>query len=395
MSTRIRMEELIPLILASAVVVALGGCAGSRGDEHDEHDEHRESARDEHDEHEGEVHLAAEAIARAEIRLETARRESLFGGVEVPAEVQLDPDRTAHVSPIVEGQIAEVRSSLGDHVEAGDVLAILRSVALGETRAALAEARAALRVAEANHQRQEELSTAGVGARRNLVDAAGQLEQARARLSGLQSRARVYGAGGRGSETVLRAPIGGEILSRHATIGEVVDPGKTLFVIGDLSRVWVMGHVFAQDVAAARMDAPATLTLRSVPDHSWTGEIDYVAPALDEHTRTLALRMILPNDDRLLRPGLFGVLRLPGDATAEETVTVESGALQNLDGESVVFVPGDEEGSFRPTPVRVGRSAGGRAEVLAGLARDQPYVASGSFVLRSEMQRGRMGGHHH
>ncbi len=392
-----KRATLLPSLAFVGAAVFLSACGESEASDHGAHDEG--AAHDEHDEHDEEaprqILLSSAAIARASLRLEEASHEALLGGVEVPAEVQLDPDRTAHVSSIVEGQIIDVKVSIGAEVVAGEVLATLRSVALGETRAALAEARADQQVAEANHRRQTELAAAGVGAERNLIDAAGELERSRARLMGLRSRARVYGAGGRGAETILRAPISGEILSRQATVGEVVDPGKILFVIGDLSQVWIMGRVFAQDVSAARKDAPATLTLRSVPDRRWIGEIDYVAPALDEHTRTLAIRMILPNEERVLRPGLFGLLRLPGSEPSEETVTVESGAIQSLDGEPHLFVPGEEEGSFRPVPVLVGRSSGGRLEVLDGLRSGERYVAHGSFVLRSELQRTRMGGHHH
>lgn len=341
------------------------------------------------------VRVAPSAIERSGIKIEVARQEALFGGVEVPAEVQLDPDRTAHVSPIVQGQIAEVRASIGDEVAPGDTLVVLRSVALGETRAALSEAQAGLAVAEANFRRQEELQNAEIGAGRNFIEAEGALEQARARLRGLRSRARVYGQGGSGAQTVIRSPIAGQVISRHATMGEVVEPGTTLFEIADLSQVWIMGQVFAQDVEAARLAAPATLTLRSLPNRDWTGSVDYVAPALDEHTRTLPVRMVLKNKDGALRPGLFGVMRLPGAENPPEVPTVNAEAVQTIEGEFYVFVPESSEGTFRAISVRLGRSDRGRIEVLAGLSPGDRYVGAGAFVLKSEVLRSEMGAHEH
>ena len=379
------------LLCGIMVLSLVHGCNESEEHEHG-HGEHGESATSELN---LTVRIAPSAITRSDIEVEVARQEALFGGVEVPAEVQLDPDRTAHVSPIVQGQIAEVRASIGDEVAPGDTLAVLRSVALGETRAALSEAQAELAVAEANFRRQEELQQAEIGARRNFVEAEGALEQARARLNGLRSRARVYGRGGRGAEAVIRSPIAGQIISRHATIGEVVDPGTTLFEIADLSQVWIMGHVFAQDVEAARLSAPATLTLRSLPSRDWTGSVDYVAPALDEQTRTLPVRMILANEDGALRPGLFGVMRLPGAENPPEVPTVNAAAVQTVDGEPYVFVPESPQGTFRAISVRLGRSDRGRVEVLSGLRPGAEYVSSGAFVLKSEILRSEMDEHGH
>ncbi len=367
------------------LVLACIACGTHDSDGSSEHEEEEH----EHEARPSVVRLSAAAIERSEIRLEEATQEVLFGGVEVPAEVQLDPDRTAHVSPIFQGQIAEVRASIGDTVAANDVLVVLRSVALGETRAALAAAQAELLVAEENHQRQQELHEAGIGARRNLVAAEGSLAQARARLSGLRSRASVYGRGGRGAQTAIRSPIAGRILARHATVGEVVDPGTTLFEIADLTRVWVMGRVFARDVESAQMGAPATLSLRSVPERNWTGTLDYVAPALDADTRTLPVRMVLDNEDGSLRPGLFGTLRLPGSDTTP-ALTIAATAVQSIEGEPYVFIPEGEE-AFRAVPMRIGRRDHGRVEVLEGLSAGDRYVASGAFVLKSEVMRSEIG----
>ncbi|MEO0322738.1 MAG: efflux RND transporter periplasmic adaptor subunit [Myxococcota bacterium] len=370
-------------------VAALTACGTGRvhDDSDDGHDGHEEAFSQI-------VEVSSSAAERAGIKIETAGRSALFGGVEVPAEIQLDPDRTAHVSSIVQGQIADVSVSIGARVEAGDTLCVLRSVALGETRADLAEARAELEVARANHERESELQEAGIGARRNLVEAQGALERARARLSGLQSRARVYGGGGRGSQTVIRSPIAGEVLQRHATRGEVVEPGTMLFEIADLSEVWVMGQVFAQDVSAARLGAPGRLTLRSLPGREWSGPLDYVSPALDGHTRTLPVRITLSNEDRTLRPGSFGVLRLPGAENPPEVPVIAAAAVQEIDGERYVFVP-EDDAHYRAVAVRTGRRDGPRVEVLAGLIPGDRYVAAGAFVLKSTALSGELGEHGH
>ncbi|HJL05759.1 MAG TPA: efflux RND transporter periplasmic adaptor subunit [Polyangiaceae bacterium LLY-WYZ-15_(1-7)] len=385
-----------------AVAIACGSSAGGHDDEHGHEDGHDEHGHEEHGHEDGHperapgrVELTPAAAARLGLRVEEAGAASRLGGVEVPAEVQLDPDRTAHVASLVEGQVVEVRASIGDRVEAGDVLVVLRSVALGETRAGLAEARAEVEVATATLARQEALADAGVGAARHLERARADLARARARLQALQSRARVYGRGGAGPTTVLRSPLAGEVLMRHATVGEVVAPERVLFTVADLSEVWVMGRVFARDLAAAELGAEATLTLGSDPDARWSGALDYVAPALEERTRTLPIRVVLPNPDRHLRPGQFGTLRLPGEAPAAPWPTVEADAVQELFGGPVVFVPAEEEHAFRAVPVRLGPRAGGSVAIREGLSVGDRYVAAGAFTLKSEALAERLGGGHH
>lgn len=384
-------------IIHSLLALALA-CGGSEThDEHEDHDEHEE----EH-EHEGDrvVRIRPDAAERSGIVIAEAPEGGLPHMVEVPAEVELDPDRTAHISPIVEGRIEEVHVSIGDRVEAGDVLVVLRSVELGETRAAMAEARAALREAEAHFARQEQLVAEGIGAQRALDEARRELESTRARIQGLGQRARVYGGGGSGGRTTVRSPIAGEILTRHATVGEVAPAGRVLFEVADLSEVWVMGDVFAQDVGGIRPGASATLTLRSVPGETHSGTLDYVGPALDEHTRTLPIRMVLANEateqGRPLRPGLFGTLHVETDTDVSPSRTsVPVGAVQPIDGVDHVFVPGDEPMEYRAVAVETGRVGPARVEIVHGLAPGDRFVAEGAFVLRSEAERESLGGHGH
>jgi cobalt-zinc-cadmium efflux system membrane fusion protein len=298
--------------------IALLLLAGCRGEQRDKHTDHK----DHHDEHQepneaGQaIRLSPSAVERSGIRAESVTRERLVGGIDVLAEVQLNPDRTAHISPMVPGQIEEVRVALGDHVKAGEMLATMRSVALGEARSSVANARAAVAVARANFRRQEQLQREGIGSQRAYLEAQGALRSAEADLAAAGDRLHVYGGRkGSGSTTTIRSPLDGTVIERHASPGEVVSGESELFVIANLSRVWVVGRVYEQDVSAARVGAPAVVSLQAYPGRTWEGEVDYVASTLDADTRTLPIRVELDNSEGILRPGLFGRISLspPGD----------------------------------------------------------------------------------
>jgi cobalt-zinc-cadmium efflux system membrane fusion protein len=179
-------------------------------------------------------------------------------------------------------------------------------------------------------------------------------------------------------------------------VGEVVSPSDVLFEVTDISRVWVVGRVYQQHAARVNEGAAAVLTLQSHPGRTFTGQLDYVAPTLDERTRTLPVRMTLDNPDGSLRPGSFGTLALsPGDGEGKSPAVVRE-ALQRLGEDTVLFVPGAAEGEFRAVSVQVGSRAGALVPVVTGILVGDSYVADGAFVLKSELLRAELGqGHAH
>ena len=385
------------MALNLCIALAIAGCRDNREQHAEgEHAEH-EHAEEEHAEGERSVHISLKAIERSGIEIAVVREEEFTGGIDLPAEVRAEPDRTAHISPLVSGQLASVEASVGARVEEGSVLATLRSVEFGASRSALPRARANVDVARSNFERQQELQREGIGARRNYLEAQAQLRRAEAELTAAQRALEVYGRGGSGSTVPIRSPIAGQIVERHATVGEVVGPEDVLFQIIDIGRVWVVGRAYQQHAGAIRAGAPAVVVLQAYPGRSWEGVIDYVAPVLDESTRTLPVRVMLDNPEGHLRPGLFGTLSItPAGAESEAVPVIETEAVQTIEGQTVVFVPGEEEGEFHATSVVLGNESRGRVPVVRGLSPGDRYVARGAFVLKSELMRGELGdGHAH
>lgn len=390
----------------SMLALSLAGCTdhddhGGHNDSHreDEHDEHGHDEHEVHGDHGSErvVRISVDAIKRSGIEIAIVKAVPRTGGIDAPAEIQAEADREAHISSVVSGQIARVSVSVGDRVKSGQALGVIRSVALGEARAQAAHARANVEVAKSNFRRQEELRREGIGAQRQFLEAEAELRRAQAEQSAADRALDVYGHGGSGSEVTLRSPINGRVVSRHATVGEVVAPGDVLFEVTDIAKVWVVGRVYQKQAAQVREGAPAVVALQSHPGRTFEGKLDYVAPALDERTRTLPVRMTLDNPDGALRPGSFGTLSISPKAGDDEAIpAVVTSALQRLGDETVVFVPGDQEGEFRAVTVGVASRSKGIAQLSKGLKAGDRYVGNGAFVLKSELSRGELGeGHAH
>lgn len=376
----------------SLLLITLGAIAC----QHDEHTGHDHAEEHGNEKPAKTLKLSPKAIKRSDIRVKKVTLEPLTGGIEVPAEIQADPDRTAHVSSIVSGQLDSVKRAVGDHVKEGDVLAVLKSVELGEARAALSQANADVDVATSNYERHRRLLKEEIGSERDYLEAKAALRRAKARQSAARRALSVYGRGGGGASIPIRSPISGEVVDRHATVGEVVSPSDVLFRVTDISSVWVIGRVYQQHAGKVEAGAFATLSLPSHPKQRWKGQLGYVAPSLDEHTRTLPVRLVLENADGLLKPGLFGTLAITTGDGSEKVAVVDSDAIQRVRGNDVVFLAKGRPGVFEAVPVKVGQKADGRTAVLEGLEAGQRYAASGAFVLKSSLLSGELGeGHAH
>jgi cobalt-zinc-cadmium efflux system membrane fusion protein len=181
----------------------------------------------------------------------------------------------------------------------------------------------------------------------------------------------------------LKTLIGGVVIAKHITRGEPVSPDAEVFVVADLTEVWIHISVYQKDLPLIRMGQRVEVSAGHGL-HEAEGEISYIAPVIDEETRTAAARVVLPNPDGLWRPGLFVTVRIEVDR-AEVPVAVPRTALQRIDGETVVFV--EQEDGFVPRRIETRRQGEGVVEVVSGLAPDERYVSAGGFALKAELSR--------
>ena len=190
----------------------------------------------------------------------------------------------------------------------------------------------------------------------------------------------------------MRAPFDGVVVEKHIVLGEAVKDDTEVFVVADLSSVWVNVRVYQKDLSVVHKGLPVVLSV----GHSISmakGKIAWVSPQIDEHTRTAKARVVLPNTDGHWRPGLFVTAKIAVDEI-EVPLLVPKVALQTVEDRLSVFVKTDE--GFEPRPVMLGRSTEIYAEVTKGLQPGQQYVTKGAFTLKAELGKGAFGdGHAH
>ena len=384
-------------------LLTLWGCDGAH-DEHD-HDEHGEE--DAHGDHgSGTVELSAEAIAAARIAVEPAASGALQGELTLPARITMDPLREALISAWIEGQLDAIRVRPGEDVHKGQTLATVQSPDLGVAIAAFRSASAQDAAADARLERLNRLLEAGVAAKAEVLQAEADHAEAVGALEAAEERLRIFGvdptigdphAGEHyASHVPVRSPIAGTVLSSDVSVGERVEPGTTLFHIGDLDAVWLLLDVYERDLSVVRAGQAIRFTVEAWPGDIFEGVVEQVGDWLDPDTRTISVRAVVDNADHRLKPNMFAQATLTLDAADSATgVLLPADAVQRMDGGEVVFVQGDT-GHFTARPVEIAARSSQGVLLSSGVEVGENVVTSGAFALKSELEKGDLGdGHAH
>lgn len=189
---------------------------------------------------------------------------------------------------------------------------------------------------------------------------------------------------GRTSRTLtLRAPVDGVVLEKAAVEGMRFMPGEQLYRIGDLTTVWLIADVFEQDLGAVKKGQSAKVTVNAYPGTTFSGKVDFVYPTVSHDTRTGKVRILVPNADQRLKPGMYANVALDAATDDKPVLAIpESAVIDSGTKQSVLVDRG--QGRFEPREVKLGEHADGFYEVRSGLADNERVVTSANFLIDAE-----------
>jgi cobalt-zinc-cadmium efflux system membrane fusion protein len=352
-----------------------------------------ESAKKEGGNHAGEdgvILMNAKQIQTAAISLAKAESATMGNVIQLPGEVRFNEDLTAHIVPRTPGVAESVSADLGQSVKKGQVLAVISSPALADLRSASLAAQRRLSLAQTTFQREKKLWEDKISAEQDYLQAQAALREAEIEAQTAKSKLSALGAGeadGALNRYVLRAPFDGVVVEKHIAQGEAVKEDANVFLLSDLSSVWVEIVVTPKDLETVRVGETVKIT-SAANDTSATGKVSYVGNLLGEQTRTAKARVIIANPSLAWRPGLF-VNAAMTRGEKQVPVAVLADAVQTIDGKTVVFVK--VEKGFKAQLVKTGNSDGRLIEIVEGLQAGTEYAASNSFVVKAEQGKGSAG----
>lgn len=349
---------------------------------------------------EGKVQLADDTLKSAGIEIQAVGPRQMSTSFEVPGEIKADETRVAQVVPRLQGVVVEVVSKEGDTIQRGDLMAVISSRELADAKSTFLAAAQRLQFARGVMEREENLWQKKISAEQEYLEARRQVEAARLgqdlasqKLVAIGLTQAVVDALSTAAPESLpryeiRAPITGTVVERRLTVGEAVPADRTIFVIADLSSVWIDASIPAKDLIHVRQGQPATVRATDTGLDA-TGRVSFIGALVGDGTRKATARIVIPNTGGAWRPGLFVTIRLE-QSSATVAMAVPADAIQAFRDWQVVFVRyGDW---FEARPLALGRTDGVWVEVLSGLKPGERFAATNSFAVKAEI--GKLGATH-
>ncbi|MGH7570797.1 MAG: efflux RND transporter periplasmic adaptor subunit [Gemmatimonadota bacterium] len=179
----------------------------------------------------------------------------------------------------------------------------------------------------------------------------------------------------------LHAPVSGIVMEKDVLEGQAVQPGDNLYMIADLSEVWVEAELFEADAALVEEGMPAAIEVAALPGRTFEGRIEYVYPTLKEATRSMTARIALPNPGGRLKPGMYATVRLEKDLG--QILAVPRSAVVRTGEKAIAFVDAGS-GRLMPHELTLGITGERYVEVLEGLDPGTRVVTSAQYLLDSE-----------
>ena len=314
--------------------------------------------------------------------------------LQLQGEIRLNEDRTVHVVPRLAGLVESVSVNAGDTVRRGQVLAVLSSQSLADQRSELLGAHKRLGLARTTFEREKSLWEGKISAEQDYLQARVALQEAEIAAQSARQKLASLGAVASSSSSgnltryEVRAPIDGVITDKQISVGEVVKEDTNIFVVADLTTVWVEMTVYAKDLNTVKVGQAARVKATSFEAQA-TGKLSYVGSLVGEQTRAAKARVVLPNPQGLWRPGLPVNVELTADEV-EVPLAISVDAVQTLRDWTVVFGRYGEQ--FEARLVGLGRSDGTMVEVLGGLQAGERYAAKNSYLIKADI--GKSGASH-
>ncbi|SDJ92634.1 MULTISPECIES: efflux RND transporter periplasmic adaptor subunit [Bradyrhizobium] len=358
------------------------------------------------------ITLSEPKLANLQLQIEKAKAGPLVRAVSATGSVGYDQLHLARIKPTARGRIETVDVTAGDRVVPGQRLAVLDNFDLSAAHskvlgaeAALNQAKAQLAAASAAYDRATNLIRSDLVTQAELVARRATAVTMEADLRTKEAVLRQYqeeearllpvrsAAGGADasndrpgdSRGALFAPFAGVVDSVSVATGEIVDPATPIFTVSDLSTVWVQADVAERDLGAVKVGDAVEVKVSAFPDRVFAGRVTYIPDQIESGTGMAKVRCEVPNPDGALRVNMFATVNILSPQ-GSDAVLAPSSSLQEVNGQSVVFIPtGDRQFAWRA--VHTGLVANGKTQITSGLAAGTPVVGEGSYWLKAALMQ--------
>jgi membrane fusion protein, heavy metal efflux system len=323
------------------------------------------------------------------IQIVTVEPVTLTRTLRLTGNVTYNAFQTTPVITQVGGLVSRILVVPGERVHKGQPLLEIASPDYSQMRAAYLKAKNTYRVTDKNYARAEDLYAHHAIAERDLLQAESDRNLAQADLDATEQALRILGIlkpdelekAPSSPQIPLPAPIGGEVVERDVSPGQLLQPGATqAFVISDMSSVWILANVYQNDLAYVKVGDAVAVQTDSYAD-IFHGKISFVSPALDPNTRTLQARLMVDNPAGKLKNNMYCVATVTAGTIQNAIAVPDAAVLRDDLNEPFVYVAAGSN-QFGRRSVQIGQSQAGRTQILKGLSPGEKVAGDGSLFLQ-------------
>lgn len=315
--------------------------------------------------------------------------------LETSGKVQFNEEQLVRVNAPATGRVLEVLARPGELIEPGRPLFVLDSPDLGQAKSDYAKAVSDLARSERALKLAKELLEVKAIAEKEIREAENDYNKAGAERDRAAARLRTLGIradqlkpiadrADASTTVTVRASRSGVVVDRNISPGQVVSYGQSdtpvsLFVIANLTTMWIVADVYEPDVPKVRLGQAVRVTLPCCPRDSRDGKITNIAAAVDKESRTLKVRAVVPNPGGVLKAEMF--VNVTIDTGSSQLLTLPQSAIQRQEGQIFVLVE-TAKGQYQRRTVKTGAEFEGLVEVLEGLTPQDRVVSTGGILLK-------------
>jgi len=323
------------------------------------------------------------------VQVVTVQPSKITRTLRLTGAVAYNAFNTTPVITQVGGPVAKILVVPGDRVKRGQPLLEVSSPDYSLLLASYLKARDVFRVTDKNYQRAQDLFAHHAIADRDLLQAESDRIQAQADLSAAEQGMKILGIpkpedlekSPISAQIPLLAPIGGEVVERLVSPGQVLQAGTTqAFTISDVSTVWVLANIYQGDLAYVKVGDPVNISTDSYPD-KFSGKISFISPALDPTTRTLQARIVVDNPGGKLKKDMYCVATVTAGVIPNAIAVPDAAVLRDDENQPFVYVA-TSSNQFGRRQVEIGQSENSETQILKGLSPGEKVVGNGSLFLQ-------------
>lgn len=323
------------------------------------------------------------------VQVVTVQPSKITRTLRLTGAVAYNAFNTTPVITQVGGPVAKILVVPGDRVKRGQPLLEVSSPDYSLLLASYLKARDVFRVTDKNYQRAQDLFAHHAIADRDLLQAESDRIQAQADLSAAEQGMKILGIpkpedlekSPISAQIPLLAPIGGEVVERLVSPGQVLQAGTTqAFTISDVSTVWVLANIYQGDLAYVKVGDRVNISTDSYPD-KFSGKISFISPALDPTTRTLQARIVVDNPGGKLKKDMYCVATVTAGVIPNAIAVPDAAVLRDDENQPFVYVA-TSSNQFGRRQVEIGQSENSETQILKGLSPGEKVVGNGSLFLQ-------------